>query len=50
MNSGICCYAALGNPNGIKTLLPVGLSAFPIKGNSVFSNGLPKYPPDCPIL
>ena len=41
------------NPNGIKTLLANGLSTFPIKGNPVFSNGpkgLPKNPPDCPIL
>ena len=45
--------AAGVNPNGIKTLLANGLSAFLIKGNSVFSNGprsLPKNPPDCPIL
>ena len=27
-------------PNGIKTLLANGLSAFPIKGNPGFSNGL----------
>ena len=40
--------AAAVNPNGIKTLLANGLSAFPIKGNLVFSNGpksLPKNPP-----
>ena len=45
--------AAGVNPNGIKTLLANGLSAFLIKSNSVFSNGprsLPKNPPDCPIL
>ena len=43
--------AAAVSPNGIKTLLANGLSAFPIKGNSVFSNGLkilPKNSPDCP--
>ena len=42
------------NPNGIKTLLLAkGLSIFPIKGISVFSNclkSLPKNPPDCYIL
>ena len=32
------------NPNGIKTLLVNGLSTFPIKGKSVFSNG-PKILP-----
>ena len=45
--------AATVNPDGIETLLANGLSTFPIKGNSVFSNGpksLPKNPPDCPIL
>ena len=31
--------------NGIKTHLPNGLSTFPIKGNTVFSNG----PSDCRI-
>ena len=31
--------------NGIKTFLPNGLSTFPIKDNTGFSNGLP----DCPI-
>ena len=31
--------------NGIKTFLPNGLSSFPIKDNTGFSNGLP----DCPI-
>ena len=34
-------------------LLANGLSSFPIKGNPDFSNGpkgLPKNPPDCPIL
>ena len=39
--------------NGIKMLLHNGLNTFPIKGNSVFSNGpksLPKNPHDCPIL
>ena len=42
------------NPNGIKTLLAKGLSIFPIKGISVFSNclkSLPKNPPpNCYIL
>ena len=41
------------NPNGIKTLLANGLSAFPIKDNPVYINGpkgLPKNHPDCPIL
>ena len=41
------------DPNGIKTLLANGLSAFPIKGNPGSGNGpksLLKYPPDCPIL
>ena len=36
------------NFNGIKTLLANGLSAFPIKCNSVFGNGpksLPRKPP-----
>ena len=45
--------AAAVNPNGIKTLLANGLSAFLIKGNPAFSNGpksLPKNPPECPIL
>ena len=45
--------AAAINPNGIKTLLAIGLSTIPIKGNQGFSNGpksLPKNPPDCPIL
>ena len=45
--------AAAVNPNGIKAPLANGLSAFPIKGNPVFSNGpksLPKNPPDYPIL
>ena len=31
--------AAAVNPNGIKTLLANGLSAFPIKGNPIFNNG-----------
>ena len=41
------------NPNGIKTLLVNGLSAFFIKGNPNFSNdpnGQHINPPDCPIL
>ena len=41
------------NPNGTKTLLANSLSTFPIKDNSGFGNGpkgLPKNPPDCPIL
>ena len=41
------------NPNGIKMLLANGPSAFPIKGNLVFSNGpkkLPKNHADCPIF
>ena len=38
------------NPNAVKTLLANGLSAFPIKGNPVFSKSLPKSPPDCPFL
>ena len=46
--------AAAGvNPNGIKTLLAIGLKIFPIKGNPVFSNdpkSLPKNHSDCPIL
>ena len=45
--------AAAVNPNSIKSLLANGLSTFPIKGNPVFSNGskgLPKNPPDYPIL
>ena len=40
-------------PNGIKMLSTNGLSMFSIKGNPDFSNGwkgLPKNPPDCPIL
>ena len=37
------------NPNAIKTLLANGLSAFPIKGNPVFSKSLPKSPPDYPF-
>ena len=32
--------------NGIKTFLPNGLSTFPIKDNTGFSNGLP----DCQFL
>ena len=45
--------AAAVYPNGIKKLLPSGLSAFLFKGNLVFSNGpksLPRNPSDCPIL
>ena len=45
--------AAAFNPNFIKTLLPNGLSTFPIKGNPVFSIGqkiLPKNPSHCAIL
>ena len=41
------------NYKGIKALLTNSLSTFPIKSNSVFSNGpksLPKNPPDCLIL
>ena len=41
------------NPNGIKTLLANGLSAFSIKENSVLGNGpkwLPRNTPDCPIV
>ena len=41
------------NDNGIKTLLPNGLSILLIKGKSVFSNGLrilPRNPPDGTIL
>ena len=44
--------AAAINPDGIKTLLAIGLSTFFIKGNPPFSNGpqsLSKSPPDCPI-
>ena len=47
------CYTAAVNPNGIKTLAVNGLSAFPIEGIPVFSNGpkgLSKNPPDFPIL
>ena len=35
------------------SLLSNNLSTFPIRGNTVFSNGpksLPRNPPDCPIL
>ena len=32
-------YAAVVNPNGIKTLLANGLSTVPIKGKPVYSNG-----------
>ena len=45
--------AAAVNPNGIKALLANGFSIFPIKSNSVFSNGpnsLLKNPPDYLIL
>ena len=46
--------AAAVNSNIIETLLTNGLSAFPMKGNPVFSNipkSLPENPPpDCPIL
>ena len=45
--------AAAVNLNGIKALLANGLDTFFIKGNPAFSNdpkGLPKNPPDCPIL
>ena len=41
------------NPNGIKTLLANGLSAFPTKGNPAFSIGhktVPKCTPNCPVL
>ena len=39
--------------NGIKMLLAISISAFPIKCNPVFNNGLKslhKHPPDCTIL
>ena len=39
--------------NCIKMLLANSISAFPIKSNPVFNNGLkslPKHPPDCTIL
>ena len=45
--------AAAVNPNGIKTLLVKGLSTFFIEGKPVFRygpKGLPRDPPDCPIL
>ena len=45
--------AAAVNSNGIKTLLAIGLSTFPVKRNAVFDNGpktLPKSPPDCTVL
>ena len=45
--------AAAVNRNGIKTLLPAGLTTLFIKGNTVFSNyskSLSKNPLDCPIL
>ena len=45
--------AAAVNPNGIKTLLVSGLSAFFIEGDLAFSTGpkcLPKNLPDYPIL
>ena len=45
--------AAALSPNGIKTLLAIGLSTFFIKGKSVFSKGpksLPKNPLDSLIL
>ena len=45
--------AAPYNLNVIKTVLANGLSKFPIKGNTPFSNGpksLPKIPPDYTIL
>ena len=41
------------NPNGIKTLLAIGLVTFFINGNPVFSNGpknLPINPYSCTIL
>ena len=41
------------NTNGIKVYLANALSLFLIKNNPFFSNcpkGLPKKPPDCPIL
>ena len=46
-------YAAAVHSDGIKTLLPNGLSTFSIKGNPVSGNGpktLSKNPPDSPIL
>ena len=45
--------AAVVNPYDIKRTLANGLSAFPIKGNPVFSHGpkgLTKISPDCHIL
>ena len=45
--------AASVNSNGIKTRLASGVNVFPIKGNTVLSNGpesLPKNFPDCPTL
>ena len=51
--AGSVAAAAAVYPNGIKILLANGLSTFPIKGNSVFSNSpksLPKNRPDCHIL
>ena len=37
-------YVAAVNPNSIKTLLANGLSAFPLKGNPLFSNGPKSLP------
>ena len=53
MNSCTVADADAVNPNGIKTRLANSLSAFFIKWNPVFSNGLkslPKNLPNCPIL
>ena len=47
-NPSFCSFASFCffNPNGIKTLLANDLRTFSIKGNPVFSNGLPKNPTD----
>ena len=53
MYSSICCWCCVVNPNGIKTLLANGLSAFFINGSPGFNNrprSLPINPPDYIIL
>ena len=52
LNSCIGADAATVNPERNKTFLTNGLSAFPIKGKPVFSNGprsLPVNPPNSPF-
>ena len=48
--ASVAAAAAVVNPNGVKTLLANRLSASPIKGNPVFSNGPKSLPKNLLIL